>query len=358
MAIKTYRILRERQAHLLNATIQRLKMPLLAGGGVVSVDADGNFINSASVPGAPGVDLTWGSITGTLSDQTDLNSALSDKLEASDIANKVDNTTTVNSQALSSNVTLDADDISDASTTKKFVTDTEKSTWNGKPDNKADIGLGSVPNLDTTNAVNNAHTHANKATLDATQESFTTTLKNKLDGVDTGANNYTHPATHPPSIITQDASNRFVTDAEKSTWNSKLDSVPSNTDAAKIANGTVSNTEFQYLNGVTSAIQTQINSKTPKITRTTQSNLTCNFASTNYIVATVTGNQSFSLSNVPTDEIVTVLIINTGGGDITLPNTADYFSAATFTHAAGGVREYSIFYDGTNRYWQVSEELT
>jgi len=32
-------------------------------------------------------------------------------------------------------------------------------------------------------------------------------------------------------------------------------------DATKIANGTISNTEFQYLNGVTSAIQTQLNSK-------------------------------------------------------------------------------------------------
>lgn len=32
--------------------------------------------------------------------------------------------------------------------------------------------------------------------------------------------------------------------------------------ATKIADGTVDNTEFQYLNGVTSAIQTQIDSKT------------------------------------------------------------------------------------------------
>lgn len=43
----------------------------------------------------------------------------------------------------------------------------------------------------------------------------------KLEGVEAGANNYTHPASHPPSIITQDASNRFVTDAEKTTWNAK-----------------------------------------------------------------------------------------------------------------------------------------
>jgi len=32
-------------------------------------------------------------------------------------------------------------------------------------------------------------------------------------------------------------------------------------DATKIANGNVSNTEFQYLDGVTSAIQTQLNTK-------------------------------------------------------------------------------------------------
>lgn len=37
-------------------------------------------------------------------------------------------------------------------------------------------------------------------------------------------------------------------------------------DAAKIADGTVSNAEFQYLNGVTSAIQTQINAKEATIT--------------------------------------------------------------------------------------------
>jgi len=43
----------------------------------------------------------------------------------------------------------------------------------------------------------------------------------KLAGIEAGANNYSHPANHPASIITQDTSNRFVTDAEKSTWNAK-----------------------------------------------------------------------------------------------------------------------------------------
>ena len=45
--------------------------------------------------------------------------------------------------------------------------------------------------------------------------------KTKLDGVATGATAYAHPASHPASIITQDASNRFVSDTEKATWNGK-----------------------------------------------------------------------------------------------------------------------------------------
>lgn len=34
---------------------------------------------------------------------------------------------------------------------------------------------------------------------------------------------YIHPTNHSPSIITQDTNNRFVTDAEKTTWNGKAD---------------------------------------------------------------------------------------------------------------------------------------
>lgn len=45
--------------------------------------------------------------------------------------------------------------------------------------------------------------------------------KTKLDGVEASANNYTHPANHAPSIIAQDASNRFVSDAEKAAWDAK-----------------------------------------------------------------------------------------------------------------------------------------
>ena len=45
--------------------------------------------------------------------------------------------------------------------------------------------------------------------------------KEKLDGIDEGANNYQHPANHPASMITEDATHRFVTDTEKQTWANK-----------------------------------------------------------------------------------------------------------------------------------------
>lgn len=46
---------------------------------------------------------------------------------------------------------------------------------------KSQVGLGSVPNIDTTTAVAQTHTHANKSTLDAIQEALTTALKAAYD---------------------------------------------------------------------------------------------------------------------------------------------------------------------------------
>ena len=76
-------------------------------------------------------------------------------------------------------------------------------------------------------------------TQDASNRFFTDTERTKLAGVATNANLYVHPSTHAPSIITQDASNRFVTDAEKTTWNDKAGS----TVATTSANGLMSSTD-------------------------------------------------------------------------------------------------------------------
>ena len=73
----------------------------------------------------------------------------------------------------------------------------------------------------------------------------------------TTLSNYTHPANHPPSIITQDANNRFVTDVEKATWNNKQATIT--TDSSLYLDPTTkelrlnigeSNQYFNYVSGV------------------------------------------------------------------------------------------------------------
>lgn len=78
-----------------------------------------------------------------------------------------------------------------------------------------------------------------------TNKVFTGTEKTKLSGIAVGANNYEHPANHPPSIITQDLNNRFVTDSEKSTWNNKSDFGGSYNDLTdKPSLGSISSKDF------------------------------------------------------------------------------------------------------------------
>lgn len=60
-----------------------------------------------------------------------------------------------------------------------------------------------------------------RVVTDSIKGYMTPELKKKLDGIATGANNYVHPANHPATMITQNATHRFVTDTEKSTWNAK-----------------------------------------------------------------------------------------------------------------------------------------
>lgn len=62
---------------------------------------------------------------------------------------------------------------------------------------------------------------------------------------------YVHPVNHPASIITQDASNRFVTDTEKNTWNAKQAAL-NGTGLVRMAGTTVSydNASYQVVGAV------------------------------------------------------------------------------------------------------------
>ena len=107
---------------------------------------------------------------------------------------------------------------------------------------KADLGLGNVDNTsDLDKPISTATQaalggksdsgHAHGAATTSAAGFMSAADKTKLDGVAENANNYTHPASHPASIITQDASNRFVTDAEKTAWNGKEPAVTAGTTA-------------------------------------------------------------------------------------------------------------------------------
>ena len=105
---------------------------------------------------------------------------------------------------------------------------------------KSDVGLGNVDNTSdlakpvstaTQTALNGKSDtgHAHSAASTSVAGFMSAADKIKLDGIAAGATVYSHPANHPASIITQDASNRFVTDAEKAAWNAKQAALVSGT---------------------------------------------------------------------------------------------------------------------------------
>ena len=70
--------------------------------------------------------------------------------------------------------------------------------------------------------------------------------KAKLDSVAAGATAYTHPDTHPATMITADSTHRFVTDSQISAWNAKASTAVAST----TANGLMSSAMVTKLNGI------------------------------------------------------------------------------------------------------------
>jgi len=116
-----------------------VEIPVGADAKVLTADSTKpSGVDWKPVPGGTGA---WGSITGTLSDQTDLQTALQNK---SDL-----NHTHIASQVGLGNVpNLDTSDPANIiqNSTHRFVSDTEKSTWNGKQDA---LGFTAVPDTRT-----------------------------------------------------------------------------------------------------------------------------------------------------------------------------------------------------------------
>ena len=103
--------------------------------------------------------------------------------------------------------------------------------------------LGNDPNFATTVATQIGRKVDKVAGKGLSTEDYTSEEKAKLAGISSGANNYRHPASHPASMIEQDATHRFITDTERSTWNGKASTAV----ATQSANGLMSSADKKNL---------------------------------------------------------------------------------------------------------------
>lgn len=63
---------------------------------------------------------------------------------------------------------------------------------------------------------------------------------------DEALKDYTHPESHPATMITEDSTHRFVTDGEKTTWNKKQDKLTAGANINIGTDGTISATNTVY----------------------------------------------------------------------------------------------------------------
>lgn len=186
-------------------------------------------VNNTSLLGSGNISISsavaWGGVTGTLSNQTDLQTALDGKVdENTAITGATKTKITYDAKGL---VTAGADattaDIAD-STDRRYVTDAQ---------------LVVVGNTSGTNTGDNA-----------TNSQYSGLATSKQDTLVSGTNIKTVNST---SLL--GSGNISVAPA-------------SGIDATAIADGSVTSTEFQYINSLTSNAQTQIDSKTNKLITT------------------------------------------------------------------------------------------
>jgi len=135
---------------------------------------------------------------------------------------------------VASNITQDA--------THRFVTDTEKTTWNSKQNAigfTTENSANKVTSLDNPNSTTYATTSAISTALSAKENTITggTTSQywrgdkswQTLDKSAVGLGNVPNVDATVASNITQDSTHRFTTDTEKTTWNSKESAITSGT---------------------------------------------------------------------------------------------------------------------------------
>ena len=128
-------------------------------------------------------------------------------------------------------------DASTLASAKEYVDKAVEQILNGSPEALDTLkeladALGNDPNFAAT-VTKQLGQKVDKVTgKGLSTEDYTTAEKQKLAGIAAGANNYVHPSSHPATMIQEDASHRFVSDTEKSTWNDKASTAVASQSAA------------------------------------------------------------------------------------------------------------------------------
>ena len=172
--------------------------------------------------------------------------------------------------------------------------------------------ISTITGLQTALDGKSATTHVHSNATPSVAGFMSNADKTKLDGIATGANNYTHPTNHPASIITQDANNRFVTDAEKTSWNAKVDASSVQT----LTNKTISGGVYSGVVDVGGSVRTNV---------ITVPALDINCSLGNYFVKTINANSTFTFSNAPASKAYSFIIeIQHQSGTITWPSSVKW----------------------------------
>jgi hypothetical protein len=153
-------------------------------------------------------------------------------------------------------------DIITETTTKKIMTDAERTKLTGVENNANNYShpASHPASMITEDAARRFASDGEKAAWNAKAETtpangtsdglMSAADKTKLDGVEANANKYTHPASHPATMITEDSDHRFATDVEKSNWNGKLNAAGGTISGDLAVSGNLT------INGTTTAIDT------------------------------------------------------------------------------------------------------
>lgn len=250
----------------------------------------------------------------------------------------------------------------------RFVSDIEKATWNGKSNfSGAYNDLSGKPSFKTINGTQiigegNIEISAGSGTstpetatsmgilINTTTEKTTPvdadmfSIRDSVSGFlqklslsnlksvlktyfDTLYNNYTHPANHSPSVITQDSSNRFVSDAEKTTWNNKSTFSGNYSDLSgkpTIPTALSQLSEDSTHKHITEAEKNNIPKNAALVQDFSQPNITIDFSSYDIQedghfdanTAITTGNKDITITNPILNKVVTILLPKISEGTV------------------------------------------